>query len=120
MGRLAASEMNHFDELAAELVKRDIDPVAAVLRYVDVFDRYHGTTNPKTWDEAMKAYVGDGLAADFYRELPGAAGRRARRRVDGDVGDRQLQFARGIGVRSRVTADPALRWPLTLGPTALG
>ena len=116
MGRLAASEMNHFDELAAELVKRDIDPVAAVLRYVDVFDRYHGTrTNPKTWDEAMvKAYVGDGLAADFYRELAGcAAGRRARRRVDGDVGDRQLAVRAGLGA-SRVTADPALRWPLTL------
>ncbi len=115
MGRLAASEMNHFDELAAELVKRDIDPVAAVLRYVDVFDRYHGTTNPKTWDEAMvKAYVGDGLAADFYRELAGALPADARDVVSTVMAETgNSQFARDW-VRSRVAADPALRWPLTL------
>ena len=32
--------------------------------------RFHEGTRPSTWLEGLvKAYVGDGLAADFYREI---------------------------------------------------
>ncbi len=115
IGRMAASEMNHFDELAAQLVKRGIDPLAAVLGHLDIFDRYHGTTNPKTWDEAMvKAYVGDGLAADFYRELADALPTEARDVVSTVMAETgNSEFARDW-VRARVAAEPELRWPLTL------
>ncbi|GAB10006.1 hypothetical protein GOARA_050_00690 [Gordonia araii NBRC 100433] len=115
IGRMAASEMGHFDELAAELVKRGIDPVEAVLRHLDVFDRYHGTTNPKTWDEVMvKAYVGDGLAADFYGELSDVLPDEARRVVSTVMAETgNSEFAKDW-VRARVAAQPELRWPLTL------
>ncbi len=115
IGRMAASEMNHFDDLADELVKRGFDPLEAVLGHLDIFDRYHGTTNPKTWDEVMvKAYVGDGLAADFYKELADALPEPARGVVSTVMAETgNSQFAKDW-VRARVAAEPALRWPLTL------
>ncbi|GAA3031961.1 ferritin-like fold-containing protein [Gordonia defluvii] len=115
IGRMAASEMAHFDELAAQLVQRGIDPLAAVVGHLDIFDRYHGTTNPKTWDEVMvKAYVGDGLAADFYRELAGALPAEAQNVVSTVMAETgNSAFARDW-VRARVAGRPELRWPLTL------
>ncbi|MFT4199812.1 ferritin-like fold-containing protein [Gordonia sp. (in: high G+C Gram-positive bacteria)] len=115
IGRMAASEMGHFDELSEELVKRGLDPTEQVLKYVDIFDRYHGTTNPKTWDEVMvKAYVGDGLAADFYGELADALPKEAHDVVSSVMRETgNSEFARDW-VRARVAAEPELKWPLTL------
>jgi len=115
IGRMAASEMNHFDELAQQLVKRGIDPLEAVLTHLDIFDRYHGTTNPKTWDEVMvKAYVGDGLAADVYREIADGMPDEARTVVSTVMAQTgNSEFARDW-VRARVAEQPDLKWPLTL------
>ena len=34
------------------------------------FDAFHERTKPKGWLEGLvKAYVGDGIAKDFYREM---------------------------------------------------
>jgi hypothetical protein len=46
-------------------------------------NRYHASTAPRSWLESLvKAYVGDGLAADFYREIaawiPGPTGELVR------------------------------------------
>jgi hypothetical protein len=38
--------------------------------FVKPFDAFHTKTAPSNWLEGLiKAYVGDGLAADFYREV---------------------------------------------------
>jgi hypothetical protein len=40
--------------------------------FVAPLDAYHVHTAPRTWLESLvKAYIGDGLAADFYREIAG-------------------------------------------------
>jgi hypothetical protein len=40
--------------------------------FVRAVDAYHLSTAPHDWLESLvKAYVGDGLAADFYREVAG-------------------------------------------------
>ncbi len=47
-----------------------IDPYAAMAPFVAALDQFHTLTNPSNWLESLvKAYVGDGLAADFYREI---------------------------------------------------
>ncbi|MFT4042322.1 MAG: ferritin-like fold-containing protein [Gordonia sp. (in: high G+C Gram-positive bacteria)] len=115
IARMVASEITHFERLSDEVVRRDIDPAEAVLRYRQVFDEYHEMTRPKTWFEALvKAYIGDGLAADFYSELadglpPGP------REVVADVlaATGNSEFARA-DIRAAIAADPALRSPLTL------
>ena len=48
----------------------DIDPDAAMAPFVVPFAAYHERTKPKGWLEGLvKAYVGDGIAKDFYREM---------------------------------------------------
>lgn len=115
IARMAASEIGHFDVLAAQVTARGVDPTASVERYRSVFDQYHRATTPKTWYEALvKAYVGDGLAADFYTELSGV--------LPGDaqavVAQVMAQTSSSRFAREQVTAavarDPALKSPLTL------
>ena len=70
--------------------------------FVAAWDSYHASTAPRSWLESIvKVYLGDGLAADFYREisgwLPGATGELVQR-VLADTGhsafaEREVQAA---------------------------
>lgn len=115
IARMAASEIGHFDVLAAQVTARGVDPTASVERYRSVFDQYHRATTPKTWYEALvKAYVGDGLAADFYTELSGVLPGDAQAVVAQVMAQTSSsRFAREQ-VAAAVARDPALKSPLTL------
>src|SRR3712207_9558522 len=67
---MAAAEMGHFTRLRDRLVELGADPATAMTPFVVALDRFHESTRPSTWLEGLvKAYVGDGLATDFYREI---------------------------------------------------
>jgi hypothetical protein len=75
---LAASEYAHFRLLRDRLSWLGVDPEEAMAPYVSSFDDWHAQTRPGDWLEALvKAYVGTGIAGDFYRE--------AARHVDPDT-----------------------------------
>lgn len=70
MASMAAAEMQHYEVLRDALAHRGVDVVPAMARYASTLDDYHRLTTPSTWTEALvKAFVGDALAADFYREI---------------------------------------------------
>jgi 1,2-phenylacetyl-CoA epoxidase catalytic subunit len=70
MASMAAAEMTHYELLHDALERRGIDVVAAMSGYASALENYHRLTTPSTWLEALvKAYIGDALAADFYREI---------------------------------------------------
>lgn len=70
LARMAAAELAHHGRLTERLVELGADPVEAMAPFVTALDAFHGSTRPRTWLEGLvKAYVGDGLAADFYREV---------------------------------------------------
>lgn len=70
MASMAAAEMYHYELLSDALANRGIDVVAAMTRYASALENYHRLTTPSTWLEALvKTYIGDALAADFYREI---------------------------------------------------
>lgn len=70
LASMAAAEMNHFETLVHALSERGIDVYSAMDPFVRALDEYHASTNPSTWMETLvKAHIGDGLAADFYREI---------------------------------------------------
>lgn len=70
LASMAAAEMNHFETVVGALSDRGVDVYTAMDPFVRALDEYHASTNPSTWMEALvKAYVGDGIAADFYREI---------------------------------------------------
>lgn len=115
IARMAASEINHFDVLAEQISRRGLDPTEAVERYRSVFDKYHRVTTPKTWHEALvKAYVGDGLAADFYQELSGVLPADAQKVVREVMSETASSGFAREQVAAAVAADPRLKSPLTL------
>ncbi|CAN5523309.1 ferritin-like domain-containing protein [soil metagenome] len=70
LSEMAATEMSHYGKLAGRITLMGADPFEVMQPFVDTFETFHARTEPRTWGEALvKAYVGDGLAADFYREV---------------------------------------------------
>lgn len=70
LARMAAAEIGHHVRLTERIVALGTDPAAAMAPFTSALDTFHESTRPSTWLEGLvKAYVGDGLAADFYREI---------------------------------------------------
>ena len=70
LARMAAAEIGHHAQLSDRLTELGVDPAVAMAPFVPALDAFHESTRPSTWLEGLvKAYVGDGLATDFYREI---------------------------------------------------
>jgi hypothetical protein len=70
LARMAGAEIGHHVRLADRLTELGVDPPDAMAPFTSALDTFHDSTRPKTWLEGLvKAYVGDGLATDFYREI---------------------------------------------------
>ncbi len=70
LARMAAAEIAHHQRLDARLREVGVAPADAMAPFVAPLDAFHDSTRAGTWLEGLvKAYVGDGLATDFYREV---------------------------------------------------
>ena len=70
MAGLAHTEYVQYSQLVDHMRAHGIDPEAAMAPFVVPFAAYHERTRPKGWLEGLvKAYVGDGIAKDFYGEM---------------------------------------------------
>ncbi|WP_375476811.1 ferritin-like fold-containing protein [uncultured Jatrophihabitans sp.] len=70
MSAMAAIEFGHYARIAERLEKLGTPAEVAMAPFVAALESYHALTEPSTWLESVvKAYVGDGMAADFYREV---------------------------------------------------
>ncbi|MGH3321411.1 MAG: ferritin-like fold-containing protein [Streptosporangiaceae bacterium] len=70
LAAMAVAEFEHFQLLRKRLDEMGTDPDKAMQPFVAAFDGFHAQTRPSDWLEGVvKAYVGDGFAADFYREV---------------------------------------------------
>jgi len=70
LARFAVTEFGHFELVRRRLDAIGTDPDAAMEPFVAALDAFHERTAPQTWLEGLvKAYVGDGIARDFYREI---------------------------------------------------
>lgn len=70
LGRLAAAEFQHYELIVARLTELGADPKTAMEPFIPAIDEFHARTRPSGWLEGLvKAYVGDGIATDFYREV---------------------------------------------------
>jgi hypothetical protein len=67
---MAATEIGHYGGIADRLRALGADPVASMRPFAEAVEGFHERTAPADWLEGlMKAYVGEGLVADFYREI---------------------------------------------------
>jgi hypothetical protein len=70
LAAMASREFSHFAALRERLAELGADPYQAMQPFQGPIDAFHVHTAPRDWLEGLvKAYVGDGLAADFYREV---------------------------------------------------
>lgn len=70
MATLASRQISHFDRVRRRLADLDVDVMVAMQPFHAPFNSFHDHTKPKDWLEGLlKAYVGDGFANDFYREV---------------------------------------------------
>lgn len=70
LASMAAAEIGHYRLLDEQLAQRGVVAEEVMRPFVDPFDAFNASTAPHSWLESLvKAYVGDGLAADFYREV---------------------------------------------------
>ena len=70
LGSMANAEFAHFRQLRDHMVAHGCDPDEAMAPFVEPLDAFHESTQPSDWYEGLiKAYVGDGMATDFYREV---------------------------------------------------
>ncbi|MFP5023179.1 ferritin-like fold-containing protein [Pseudonocardia phyllosphaerae] len=70
LSTMAAAEIGHFRVIEEHLAASGVDVADAMAPFVALIDSYHASTAPRSWPESLvKAYLGDGLGADFYREV---------------------------------------------------
>lgn len=70
LAAMAAAEFSHFETVARTLAGRGVDVERAMEPFIAPLTAFHTLTAPADWLESLiKAYVGDNIAADFYREI---------------------------------------------------
>ena len=112
---LAVAEFRHYEILVARLDEMGIDAEEAMAPFIAPIDSFHERTKPSTWLEGLvKAYVGDGIATDFYREIAAYVDPSTQALVHSameDVG--QAEFVVKV-VREAIADDPRIAGRLAL------
>ena len=112
---LADQEIGHYRLLADRLRSLGVEPEQAMQPFVAAIDAFHERTRPTGWLEGLvKAYVGEGIAQDFYREVAAY--------VDPDTRDLVIRVLDDSGradfvvtaVRDAMAADPRVAGRLAL------
>jgi hypothetical protein len=115
IGSMAATEFGHVAMLLERLTELGADPYAAMAPFREPIDLFHAHTAPADWYESLiKAYVGDGLAGDFYREVAAYLDEQTRALIL-DVLDDSGHSAFAVDrVRAAIEADPRVGGRLAL------
>ncbi|MDJ1136672.1 ferritin-like fold-containing protein [Streptomyces iconiensis] len=115
LASMASAEFHHFEKLRERLAEIDAEPTAAMEPFAAALDEFHRQTAPSDWLEGLiKAYVGDSIASDFYREVAA--------RLDADTRGLVLSVLDDTGhssfavekVRAAIDADPRVGGRLAL------
>lgn len=112
---VAVTQFGHFTLLREHIIGLGVDPQEAMEPFVEPIDAFHARTAPSDWLEGLiKAYVGDGIAADFFRVTASLLDEPSRSLVQSVLADSgQAQFAIRR-VRDAIAADPAVAGRLAL------
>lgn len=112
---MATSEYRHFLVLRERLESLGVDPQDAMAPFRRAYEEFHAQTAPSDWLEGLvKAYVGDGIGTDFYREIANF--------VDDDTRDLVISVCDDLGqsefiverVRAAIQEDPRVGGRLAL------
>ena len=112
---LAVAEFRHYEMLVARMADMGIDPEKAMAPFIAAIDSFHERTRRSTWLEGLvKAYVGDGIATDFYREIAAYVDPSTQELVHSAMADvGQADFVVKV-VREAIKDDPKVAGRLAL------
>jgi hypothetical protein len=112
---MASNEFGRVAALQTRIAELGTDPYVAMAPFREAIDKFHEHTRPADWFESLvKAYVGDGLADDFYVEIAAFLDPETRDLVVAsldDTGHAEFVVDR---VRAAIAADPRLGGRLAL------
>jgi hypothetical protein len=115
LSAMAAAEMGHYGLIERYLAGHGIDVQEAMRPFIGHFDTWHASTRPRSWLESLvKAYVGDGLAADLYREIAAWLDPRTAELVREVLGDTGHSAFAEREVRAAIERDRTVRDRLVL------
>jgi hypothetical protein len=115
LSTMAAAEMGHYQRIERYLAGHGIDVQEAMRPFIGHFDTFHASTAPRSWLESLvKAYVGDGLAADLYREIATWLDPETSALVTEVLADTGHSAFAERTVRAAIEADRTVRDRLTL------
>jgi hypothetical protein len=112
---MATVEFRHFTVLRDRLVDLGVDPQEAMSPFRRALEEFHAHTAPSDWLEGLvKAYVGDGIGTDFYREIANFVDDDSRTLVISVCEDAVQSDFIVDRVRSAINADPRVGGRLAL------
>jgi hypothetical protein len=126
MASVAAVQVAHFERVRTRLAELDTDVMEAMQPFHAAFNAFHDYTKPKDWLEGLVwAYVGNGFASDFYREVAAFVDTDTRALVHEVLADEgHVEFVvekvRGAIVADRKVAGRLALWGRRLVGEALG
>jgi hypothetical protein len=104
---MAGVEIGNYRQIATRLVELGIDPADAMVPFTAALASYHEATEPTDWLEALtKAYIGDGIADDFFREIAAYLDTSDRELVLQVLHDTSYDDFACAEIRSAIAADP--------------
>ena len=112
---MASVQFGHVQPLLDRITELGGDPIEAMKPFTKPFDAFHAKTAPSDWYEGLiKAYVGEGLTSDFYREITAFVDEDTRRLILESLqhaGQADFVVAR---VRAAIAADQRIGGRLAL------
>lgn len=88
LAAMATNEFGNVIRLRDRLEALGADAFEAMAPFRSAVDSFHDHTAPSSWLEGLvKAYVGDGLARDFYREIAAQVDVETRELILNSLGD---------------------------------
>jgi len=107
LSEMAAAEIVNYRRVERHLAALGVQPEAVMAPYEQALREYHDQTEPRDWLEALtKAYVGDGIADDFYREVAEFLTGPHRDLVLDVLHDTRYADFAAQEIRSEIAADP--------------
>ena len=112
---MASAQYAKVGPICERLVALGVDPYAAMEPFGEAIDSFHRHTAPADWYESLvKAFVGDGLVRDFYREIVGFLDDDTAALVNSTLDDGgRAEFA-VERLKAAIAADPKLAGRLAL------
>ena len=88
MSKFASHEYENYEKICKKLKSLGVNPIDAMQPFTAPLDGYHKQLIPSSWNESLvKSYIGEGIAADFYREVSKYLDQETANLVDAVIAD---------------------------------